>query len=46
MQTSNKSRYRSSGEVLGFVASDDSDEINDSEWIFTDDGEEDREEIS
>jgi len=46
MQTSNKSRYLSSGEVLGFVASDDSEKISDSEWIFTDDGEEDREEIS
>ena len=33
---------------LGFLAKDDSekDEINDSDWISTEDGEEDKEEIS
>jgi len=44
-----KKRYLSEDEVLGFVAREDSEEeeeISDSEWVSTDDGEEDREEIS
>ena len=41
------SSYLSKDEVLCFLASDDSEEeeISDSNWISTDDGEEDREEI-
>ena len=48
MQRSNLSRYLSEDGVLGFLASDDSEEeeISDSDWIYTDDDEEDTEEIS
>ena len=48
MQRSNKSRYLSKDEAVGFLASDDSEkeEISDLDWISTDDGEEDCEEIS
>ena len=45
MQRSNRSRYLSEDEVLGFPASDGSEEKEISDWISTDDGEEDREEI-
>ena len=46
MQRSNLSRYLSEVGVLGFLASHDSEEeISKSDWISTDDGEEDREEI-
>jgi len=38
MQTSNISRHLSADEVLGFMASEDSEEErSDSEWISTDD---------
>ena len=42
------SRYFSENEVMGFLVSDDSEkeEISDSDWISTNDGEEEREEIS
>ena len=42
------SSYLSEDKVLGFLANDESEEkeVSDADWISTDDGEKDREEIS
>ena len=47
MRRSNLSRYLPEDGVLGFLATNDSEEeeISNSDWISTDDGEEDREEM-
>ena len=48
MLRSNSSRYLFEVEALDFLASEDSEEkeISDLDWISTEDGKEDREEIS
>ena len=45
MHRSNILRYLSENKVLGFLASDDNEEEEISNWIYTDDGKEDRKEI-